>query len=56
MDTHFIDAAKIGELLVSTPRVVRSTRTLIFLNTELTADGRCVVMASGVFKIMKGAG
>lgn len=56
MDTHFIDAAKIGELLISTPRVVRSTRTLIFLNTELTADGRCVVMASGVFKIMKGAG
>lgn len=56
MDTHFIDAARIGEILISTPRVVRSTRTLIFLNTELTSGGRCVAMASGVFKIMKGAG
>ena len=50
MDTHFIDAARIGEILISTPRAVRSTRTLIFLNTELTADERCVVMASGVFR------
>jgi hypothetical protein len=56
MDTQFIDAAKIGELLVSTPHMVRSTRTLIFLNTEITANGRCVAMASGVFKIMKGEG
>ncbi|MEH2513113.1 acyl-coenzyme A thioesterase PaaI-like protein [Nitrobacteraceae bacterium AZCC 1564] len=56
MDTHFIDAAKIGELLISTPHMVRSTRTLVFLNTELTANGRCVAMASGVFKIMKGEG
>ncbi len=56
MDTQFIDAAKIGELLISTPHMVRSTRTLIFLNTEITANGRCVAMASGVFKIMKGEG
>lgn len=56
MDTHFIDAAKIGELLVSKPRVVRSTRTLIFMNTELNVDGRCVAMANGVFKVMKGPG
>jgi acyl-coenzyme A thioesterase PaaI-like protein len=56
MDTHFIDAAKIGELLISTPHMVRATRTLVFLNTELTADGRCVAMASGVFKIVKGEG
>lgn len=56
MDTQFIDAAKIGELIISTPHMVRSTRTLIFLNTEITANGRCVAMASGVFKIMKGEG
>ena len=56
MDTHFIDAAKIGELLVSRPRVVRSTRTLIFMNTELSVDGRCVAMANAVFKVMKGPG
>lgn len=56
MDTHFIDAAKIGEIVISRPRVVRSTRTLVFLNTELSADDRCIAMASGVFKIVKGPG
>ncbi|WP_458760498.1 PaaI family thioesterase [Afipia sp. TerB] len=56
MDTHFIDAAKIGELLVSRPRVVRATKTLIFMNTELSVDDRCVAMANAVFKVMKGPG
>ena len=53
MDTHFVDSAKIGEILVSKPRVVRSTRSLIFTTTEVTAGERCIAMASGVFKILK---
>src|SRR5258708_1369366 len=53
MDTHFVDSAKIGEILVSKPRVVRSTRSLIFITTEVTVDKRCIAMASGVFKILK---
>jgi acyl-coenzyme A thioesterase PaaI-like protein len=52
-DTQFVDAAKIGEVLVSRPRVIRSTRSLIFMTTEITASERCVAMASGVFKVMK---
>lgn len=56
MDTHFIDAAKIGELLISRPRIVRATKTLIFMNTELSVDDRCIAMANGVFKVMKGPG
>ena len=53
MDTQFVDSAKIGEILISKPRVVRATRSLIFMATELTAGGRCVVTASGVFKVLK---
>jgi acyl-coenzyme A thioesterase PaaI-like protein len=53
MDTHFVDSGKIGEILISKPRVVRSTRSLIFLTTEVTAGERCIAMASGVFKILK---
>jgi acyl-coenzyme A thioesterase PaaI-like protein len=53
MDTHFVDSGKIGDTLISKPRVVRVTRTLIFMTTEVTADQRCLVMASGVFKILK---
>lgn len=50
-DTQFIDAAKIGELMISRPRVVRATRSLIFMHTEITAADRCIATASGVFRI-----
>src|ERR1700761_1951919 len=53
MDVHFIDAGQIGELLIAKPRVIRVTHTLIFTNTEVVAEGRCVATASGVFKILK---
>jgi acyl-coenzyme A thioesterase PaaI-like protein len=53
LDTHFVEAGKIGEILISRPHVVRSTRSLIFVTTEVTVDRRCIAMASGVFKILK---
>ena len=53
LDVHFVEAGKIGETLVSRPRVVRATRSLIFVNTEVTVDRRCIAMASGLFKILK---
>ena len=53
MDTHFVDSARIGEVLVSKPRVVRATRSLIFITTEVTAGNRCIATASGVFKVLK---
>ena len=52
-DTHFVEAGKIGETLVSKPHVVRTTRSLIFITTEVTVDKRCIAMASGVCKILK---
>jgi acyl-coenzyme A thioesterase PaaI-like protein len=53
LDTHFVEAGKIGEILLSKPRVVRQTRSLIFVSTEVTVDKRCIAMANGVFKILK---
>jgi acyl-coenzyme A thioesterase PaaI-like protein len=53
LDTHFVEAGKIGEVLISRPHVVRSTRSLIFITTEVTVDKRVIAMASGVFKILK---
>src|SRR5665811_2222210 len=53
MDVHFVDSGKIGEILMSKPRVVRATRSLIFTTTEVTAGDRCIAMASGVFKVLK---
>jgi acyl-coenzyme A thioesterase PaaI-like protein len=53
LDVHFVEAGKIGEILISKPHVVRSTRSLIFITTEVTVERRCIAMASGVFKILK---
>ena len=53
MDTHFVEAGKIGEILISRPHVVRATRSLIFITTEITVEDRVIAMASGVFKILK---
>lgn len=50
-DTQFIDAAKIGEPMISRPRVVRATRSLIFMQTEISAAERIIATASGVFRI-----
>jgi acyl-coenzyme A thioesterase PaaI-like protein len=53
LDTHFVESGKIGEILISKPHVVRTTRSLVFITTEVTVDKRCIAMASGVFKILK---
>jgi acyl-coenzyme A thioesterase PaaI-like protein len=53
LDVHFMEAGKIGELLISRPRVVRATRSLVFVSTEVTADKRVIAMANGVFKILR---
>jgi acyl-coenzyme A thioesterase PaaI-like protein len=53
LDVHFVEPGKIGEILISRPRVVRSTRSLIFTTTEVIVERRCIAMASGVFKILR---
>jgi acyl-coenzyme A thioesterase PaaI-like protein len=55
MDTHFVDAARIGELMISKPRVVRITKSLIFMGTEVTVESRCIATAQGVFKVVRKA-
>jgi len=53
LDVHFVDAGRIGETLITRPHVVRTTKSLIFITTEVTAANRVVATASGVFKILK---
>jgi acyl-coenzyme A thioesterase PaaI-like protein len=53
LDVHFVDAGKIGETLMTRPRVIRTTRSLVFVTTEVTANERTIVTANGVFKILK---
>ena len=53
LDVHFVDAGKIGETLMTRPRVIRTTRSLVFVNAEVKANNRTIVTANGVFKILK---
>eukprot|EP01035_Chromulina_nebulosa_P035101 gene35102-47163_t len=53
MDTHFIDAARIGDVMISRPQAVRTTRSLIFMATQVMVGDRLVATAQGVFKIMR---
>jgi acyl-coenzyme A thioesterase PaaI-like protein len=53
LDVHFVDAGKIGETLMTRPRVIRTTRSLVFVNAEVKANNRTIVTATGVFKILK---
>jgi acyl-coenzyme A thioesterase PaaI-like protein len=53
LDVHFVDAGKIGETLMARPRVIRTTRSLVFVSTEVRANNRTIIMANGVFKILK---
>src|ERR1700676_5159779 len=46
MDTHFVDTARIGDIMISKPRVVRSTTSLIFMSTDVTVESRCVATAN----------
>ena len=53
LDVHFVESGQIGDLLISRPRVVRATRSLVFINTEVTVGKRCIATANGVFKILR---
>lgn len=54
MDTYFVDAARIGDLIVSRPRAVRVTKSLVFMTTEVSVgDDHVVATAHGVFKIVR---
>jgi acyl-coenzyme A thioesterase PaaI-like protein len=53
MDTQFIDAARIGDLMISRPHAIRVTKSLIFMQTEVMVEDRIVASASGVFKVVR---
>lgn len=56
MDAQFIDSARIGELLLSEPRVVRGTRSVVFMSTEVKVGARCIIVANAVFKVVRPRG
>jgi len=52
LDTRFLAPAQVGELIEGVARLRHRTRTLLFLDAELSVDGRPVADASVIMKIV----
>ncbi|HLH90265.1 MAG TPA: PaaI family thioesterase [Xanthobacteraceae bacterium] len=52
LDMHFIDAVQIGDFVEAHCRVVRRTRSVVFMSGELMVGDRVVATANGVWKTL----
>ena len=52
LDVHFIDAVQVGEFVECRAKVVRRTRSLVFMAAELVVGERVVATANGVWKTL----
>ena len=52
LDVHFIRPARIGEAIEMQCRVVRETRSLVFVDGVMSVRGDVIATAKGVWKIL----
>ena len=53
LDIKFISAGKLHEQLLGKVKVLKKTKTLVFMFCELKCDNKIITSASGVWKILK---
>ncbi len=53
LDLKFIGASKIGDEIIGYTRILKKTKTLVFLFCELQCNNKIITTASGVWKIIK---
>ena len=53
LDLKFIGASKVGDEVTGFTRILKKTKTLIFLFCELKCDDKIITSASGIWKILK---
>ncbi len=51
-DVKFIAASTTGETLLGTARVLRKTRSLVFMHGELRSGQRLIATAEGIWKVV----
>ena len=52
LDIKFISAGKLNEKLVGRVKVLKKTKTLVFISSEIFTSEKIVATASGVWKIL----
>ena len=53
LDLKFIGASKIGDEIIGQVKILKKTKTLIFLFCELKCNNKIITSASGIWKILK---
>ena len=53
LDIKFIGASKIGDEVIGLTKILKKTKTLVFLFCELKCNNKIITSASGVWKILK---
>ena len=53
LDLKFIGASKIGDEIVGHVKILKKTKTLVFLFCELKCSNKIITSGSGVWKILK---
>ena len=52
LDLKFISAGQLGEKLKGAVKILKKTKTLVFISCEISNDKEIVVSASGTWKIL----
>ena len=53
LDLKFMGASKMGDEIIGITRILKKTKTLIFLFCELKCNDKIITSASGIWKILK---
>ena len=53
LDLKFIGASKLGDEVIGFTKILKKTKTLIFLFCELRCNDEIITSASGIWKILK---
>ena len=53
LDIKFIGASKLGDEIFGNVRILKKTKTLVFIFCELKCNDKIITSASGVWKILK---
>ena len=53
LELKFIGASKVGDEIIGNVKILKKTKTLVFLFCELKCEKKIITSASGVWKILK---
>ena len=53
LDLKFIGASKVNDEIIGNVKILKKTKTLVFLFCELRCNNKIITSASGVWKILK---